>query len=110
MNLKELAEKLNLKLLNEVTIIDRDIRSGYTSDLLSDVMGNAEEDCIWITIQKHPNIVAVASLNEIGAIVLVAGAEPDDETIEKATENDIPIFKTEKRGFEISGEIYNLLK
>ncbi len=110
MNLKEIVDSCGLKLLNDVTIIDRDIKCGYTSDLLSDVMANAQEDSIWITIQKHPNIVAVASLNEIGAIVLVSNTKPDEETVVKATENDIPIFVTEKNGFVISGKIYNLIK
>ena len=62
MKVKELVEKLNLKVLSGEKGLDREIDGCYISDLLSDVMGNAMEGNIWITLQTHKNVMAVASL------------------------------------------------
>ncbi len=43
------------------------------SDLLSDVYAGAKEGDLWITLQLHQNIVAVAFLNNLAGIVIVGG-------------------------------------
>lgn len=110
MKLKTLKDKLNLVHLNEdVNISEIDVSWGYCSDLLSDVIANIDSNYLWITIQKHPNIIAVATLKDIAGIILSNNTDPDPETLIKASENEIPIFKTPKSSFEICGEIYKLL-
>ena len=44
MTLKELAHLLNLEVLTGDTNHERIVKTGYVSDLLSDVIANAEED------------------------------------------------------------------
>ena len=93
MKLKELQEKLNLQLLNnEVDITSKEVSWAYCSDLLSDVIANIEANYLWITIQKHPNIIAVATLKDISGIILTNNTDADPETLSKANENDIPVF------------------
>jgi len=108
MTVKELAEKLNLRVISGEKGMDRLIDGGYTSDLLSDVMGNAEMGQCWVTLQTHKNIMAIASLKELACIVLVKGLEPNSDTIEQSNEEGIPILSTDKEAFEITGEIYSL--
>lgn len=110
MLIKELVEKLQLKVCCGATGLDRNIKGGYTSDLLSDVMGNAAEGDIWITLQTHKNIMAIASLKDISAILLVKGCQPEEETIRESEREKIPILSTPLQTFEITGEIYQLLK
>lgn len=110
MTVKEIAEKLNLKICCGATGLNHEIKGGYTSDLLSDVMGNAGEGCIWITLQTHKNIMAIASLKELSAIVLVKGFQPEQDTIIESESEGIPILSTPKQTFEITGEIFELLK
>ncbi len=109
MTVKELADKLDLKLFSGIAGLDREIKGGYTSDLLSDVMGFAKEGSIWITLQKHRNIMAVASLRDLSAILLVKGFEPEPDVVELSEKEGIPVLGTNMQAFEISGEIYNLL-
>ena len=71
MTVRELATQLKLEVCCGAAGLDKEIKGGYTSDLLSDVMGNAREGNIWITLQTHKNIMAIASLKELAAIVLV---------------------------------------
>ncbi len=110
MKVKELIEKANLKVFSGENGLGNDITGGYTCDLLSDVMGHADAGHIWITLQTHKNVMAIASLKELAAIVLVKGAKPDDDTLQQSNEENIPILGTDLEEFEISGIIYNLIK
>lgn len=89
--------------------LDREVSWGYSSDLLSDVMANAAKNCIWITLQTHPNIVAVASLVGMSAILISRGAVPDPETLNKAVKEKIAVLTTDLPTFEAAGKIYQLL-
>ncbi len=110
MNLAETAKKLNWKILTGQEHMNKNITGGYCSDLLSDVMGNAQEGQIWITIQVHKNIIAVASLKELSAIVLVKGLTASDEAIEAAREEGIVILQTEEAAYETAGKLYHLMQ
>ena len=109
MKVQELVDKLGLKVLSGANGLDREIDGCYISDLLSDVMGNAMEGNIWITLQTHKNVMAVASLKEMACIILVKNLVPNDETIEQSNEEDLPILQTNLPTYEIAGLVYNLL-
>ncbi len=110
MIVKDLIEKLNLSLISGNTGLQNEVLSGYTSDLLSDVMGNISSGAVWITLQSHKNIMAVASLKDVSAIIIVNGFKPETDTIEQSNNENIPILLTNKTAFEISGELFSLLK
>ena len=105
-NLKDIVEKLNLKIVSGD--LNKEVSGGYSSDLLSDVIANAEKDNIWVTLQIHVNIVAVANLKEIAGIILVNGRQPEDATLIKAQQENIPIMLTDLSTFEIVGKLYEL--
>ncbi|AYO31034.1 MAG: hypothetical protein PWR06_44 [Thermoanaerobacteraceae bacterium] len=109
MTLLELREKLELKLLTSKMDENRQVEGGYASDLLSWVMAHARENQVWVTIQSHQNIVAVASLLGLSGIIVAEGVEVDENTIKKADDENIPIFATPKPVYEICGILYNIL-
>ena len=109
MTIKELIDELGLKVFACEGSDTTEITGGYISDLLSDVMGNAEAGNIWITLQAHMNVVAIASLKELSAIILVKDISPDDKVIKKAAELSIPLLGSSENTFELSGKVYNLL-
>ncbi len=108
MTLREIVEKLDLEVKTGSGKLDKEVKGGYVSDLLSDVMANSQEGDIWITLQIHQNIVAVASLNALSGIVLVNGRYPEEETIQKAETEGIPIMVSKSSAFEVVGKLYNL--
>jgi serine kinase of HPr protein (carbohydrate metabolism regulator) len=110
MTVKELAEKASLKIISGEQGLSAEIKGGYTCDLLSDVMGNAEEGYVWITLQTHKNVMAIASLKELAAIILVKGLQPEADTLEQSNKENISILSTDLEEFEISGIVYNLIK
>jgi len=71
MTLIEVVEKLGLRVLTSEDIGDAKVTGGYTCDLLSDVMGNSKTGNLWITMQTHQNILAVARLKDLAGIVIV---------------------------------------
>lgn len=110
MNITEIIKELNLTLIAGNKGVENEITGGYTSDLLSDVMGNIKDGNIWITLQTHKNVMAIASLRDVSAIILVKGLQPDADMLEKANEEDIPILGTTEESFEITGKLYKLIK
>ncbi|MBQ6725170.1 MAG: serine kinase [Bacteroidales bacterium] len=109
MKVKELVEKLNLTVISGEKGLDREIDGCYVSDLLSDVMGNADMGNVWVTLQTHKNVMAIASLKELACVVFVKNLNPAEETIEQSNEEDIPLLSTSMQTYEVVGKIYNLL-
>ncbi len=109
MTVKNLIEEMNLTVFCGEENVDTEIKGGYVSDLLSDVMGFAQEGNVWVTLQTHKNVIAIASLKELACVVLVKGNKPDDDMLEQAQEEGIPVLGTSEQTFEVAGRIYQLL-
>ena len=110
MKLKDVINRLNIKVLCGFADSETEITGAYTSDLLSDVMGRAKNGHAWITMQTHKNIVAVASLKELPLVIIVNGNMPDDDTLEAARAENIMIAGTGDAAFRISGRLYKLFE
>ena len=109
MQVNDIINILELKIFGGATGLGREISGGYTSDLLSDVMGHAERGKIWITLQTNKNVIAVASLKDLAAIILIKGLKPEADMLEQAEAEGIPVLGTTEESFEITGRLYNLL-
>ena len=110
MTVKEIVETLNLKIVSGQESLDMEVTSGYTSDLLSDVIANSKEGNLWITRQTHQNIVAVAKLKDLAGIIIVNSREPDEDTLRKAEEEKVSILCSAEMAFEVSGRLYALIR
>lgn len=96
----EAAEQFGFQWVAGKEGADNEICGVYLGDLLSWVMGNAGESEIWITIQGHVNIIAVAALTGVSGIIVAEGAEIAPETIRKADAEDIPVLATNLSMYE----------
>ena len=108
MKLNEIAKRLELTVRTASDRLDVEVTGGYASDLLSDVIANAGKGNIWVTLQTHQNVVAVAVLRDLSGIIIVNGRKPEEETLKKAEEEKIPIMVTELPTFELVGRLYKL--
>jgi hypothetical protein len=108
MNLAELVERLDLTVHSGRDELARAVGGGYSGDLLSDVIGHGRKDQVWITIQVHPNIIAVAVLKELAAIIVANGREPAEETLARARKEGVPVLGTALTAFEIAGKLHGL--
>ncbi|MFW5877718.1 MAG: DRTGG domain-containing protein [bacterium] len=109
MKIVDLVTALNLKVFSGAKGMNNEVSGAYVSDLLSDVMGNADKGELWITLQTHKNIMAVASLKELPGVILVKGLVPDRAAMEKSDEENIPLLGTDEETFRIAGRLYEIL-
>lgn len=82
--------------------LENEIKTAYMGDLLSWVMGNAPDKNVWITIQGHTNVVAVAMLTGSSCIILAESSKPQEDMIEKACEEGIAVLSSDKSAYEIA--------
>jgi len=109
MNLQQIIDRLNLTILTDSHDFSGIIPTGgYSSDLLSCVMAGARKNHIWITLQAHLNIVAVAALNEVAAIIITENAQPDAASIAKANQQGVILLSTSQHTYEINGKLWEL--
>lgn len=106
MTIRELAEKLNLKLVAGNG--EKEVEGGIASDLLSYVMGKGKEDQIWLTIQIHENIIAVASLLGLAGIIIADGKIPGEGTVKSAEKHNVTLCLAKEKVFELSGKLYEI--
>ncbi len=100
MKLKELIDKFELKALTNIE--DTHIKGVYLSDMLSDVMSRAESGSLWMTIQTHKNIVSVANLIDLSAIIITNGKNVPDGTIELANRFYVNILSSPLPTYELA--------
>ena len=106
LRLSDLVKSFELKIEAGKDRLHEEVTGGYASDLLSDVIAHSRKGNVWITIQTHPNIVAVATMKELAGIILTGGRKPDAETIQKAEEEGIPLLVSPLFTFELVGRLY----
>ena len=102
------VEQLSLSVAASGDRLDAPITGAQVSDLLSYVMANGRRGNLWITIQAHPNIVAVAELTGLSGILVAGGIDPEEETVTRAEEEAIPLLTSPKSSFALAGELYQL--
>jgi len=110
MKLAEIVDHLSLDNLTPASAVIGEVTGGYCGDLLSHVLARATPGDLWITIQHHTNIVAVAQVAGLKAVLIVDGRRPKQETIARAEEGGIVLLGYSKSAFEIAGQLHALLK
>jgi hypothetical protein len=108
-NLQQIIDQLNLTVLTE----PRNFASiatvgGYSSDLLSCVMAGAKKGHVWTTLQAHLNIVAVAALTEVAAVIITENAQPDSASIAKANQQGVILLSTSLPTYEVDGKLWEM--
>lgn len=104
MMLKELAAKLELSCVTELT--DKEITGVYISDMVSDVIANAKAGNLLVTLQVHNNVIAAANLVDVAAVLLTQGKQPDENVVKMANKAQIPIFTTGLNRWQVVTRLY----
>ncbi|MBN1642993.1 MAG: serine kinase [Anaerolineae bacterium] len=93
MQVGQIVQTLGLEVIADADM-ERQVSGGYAADLLSCAMAGARAGDIWVTLQAHPNVIAVASLLDLAAVLITEGMAPDAETVHKAREAGINLLRT----------------
>ena len=108
MKVCEIVEQLGWRVLAGAGGLDVEVTGGYVADLLSCVMAGAEAGDLWITLQTHANIVAVASLLGVSAVIVAEGAGVPEGTVEKAEEQGMPVLSSPDPVYESVAQLIAL--
>lgn len=108
MKINDLIEALDLTVATNNSDLTAEVTGGYASDLLSNVMGQASAGMVWVTMQGHQNIAAVAALLGLAAVIVAGGTAVEKEAVIKAENNDVVILTTNLPTYEVVGRIYAL--
>lgn len=107
MIVQDIVECLQAQVAGGAAKVDNQITGGYASDLLSHVMGQASNGSVWVTMQGHQNIIAVASLLGLSAVIIAGDIKPDKEAVAKADAEEIPLLLTPLSTFTVAGLLYS---
>ena len=107
MEIKKVQEELNLETIVEGNQ-ELEVTGGHIGDLLSNVMSHAEAGDLWITIQGHQNVAAIALLTEVAGVVVAEGLSIDEDTIAKAEAKGINLYQSKLSSYELAGQLYEL--
>lgn len=108
MKVKDIVESLKLKVLCGEEFLEKEVEGGYTCDLLSWVMSHGNKGNAWVTVQVHPNVIAIAVLLEFSCIIIPEDIEVEGVSIEKAIGEGIPILQASESAFTICGKLKDL--
>lgn len=108
MTLKEIVDAIGLTVCGSGEGLSQEVSGGYASDLLSDVIARSKAGEVWVTMQVHVNIIAVAVLKDLPAIILVNGRQPADDTLQKAAEEHVTLLVSPHSAFATVGKLYSL--
>jgi hypothetical protein len=106
--IEELASALELEPMTGHSALQREVSGGYASDLLSCVMARARADNVWVTLQAHANVVAVASLLGLAAVIITEGIQPDAATCTKAEAEGVVLLSTPRTTYAVVAELARL--
>ncbi len=108
MIVREIVQALDLKVIAGSVELNREITGGYCADLLSCVMARAKAGNVWATLQAHPNVIAVAMLLELAAVIVTEGAPAPAEVIAKANAEGVALLSTPHTTFWVAAELARL--
>ena len=105
MTVKELTELIEAKNMVAEADAGKEVSCGYTCDLLSWVMAHGAAGMAWVTVQTHMNVIAVASLMEMAAVIIPEDIQMEAPSLEKAKEEGISVLQTQLTAYEICARL-----
>ena len=110
MKVSGLAKALGCEILSgSGSALEREATGGYCGDLLSWVMGRALAGSAWVTIMSNINVAAVAALTDVSCVILAEGVKPDQDLLNRATHEDLPLLSSEFPAYELCWRIKEAL-
>lgn len=101
MRVRELVSELGLEIVHEGDHMDDPVEGGYCGDLLSDVIASGKRHDVWVTIQSHENIIAVATLKDFSAVVLSKSTAPQPQTLEHARREGVTLLRSNLTTYQV---------
>ena len=106
MQLQEVLNITEARTFAADTDLTIEVRVGFASDLMSDVLVPNLAQGLLITGLTNPQVMRTAEMAEVAAVLMVRGKTPQPETLELSRSLGIPIIGTRMIMFEACGRLY----
>ena len=106
MKLSEVKEILNADVIVGTEKLNMEVTTAFGCDLMSDVLAFAKAGSLLLTGLTNTQVIRIANVLDIAAIILVRGKKPQTEALVLAKELQIPILTTKYILFETAGILY----
>ena len=106
MKLSDVKKILDANVIVGEEKLDIEVTTAFGADLMSDVLSFAKAGCLLLTGLTNTQVVRIANVLDMAAIILVRGKKPPAETISMAKNLQIPILTTKYILFETAGRLY----
>lgn len=107
MNLSQIIGIAQGEVITDELSTDVNIHGGYCADLMSDVLAYSRPRAVLITGLTNPQVVRTAQMADFRAIIFVRGKRPQQETIDIAVQENIPLISSPFGMFELSGKLHD---
>jgi predicted transcriptional regulator len=101
MQLRDVVDDLGLTVLAGGESLLREVTGGYVGDLMSDAIAHAAAGGVWVTVQTHANVVAVAIMKELAGVVISGGRAPEEDTLARAVREEVPLLSSRLTSYEL---------
>ena len=108
MRVRDVVTALDLEIIHEGDHMDDAVEGGYSGDLLSDVIAASRRHDMWITIQSHENIIAVATLKDLAAVVLARNSIPHTETVDHAKREEVTLLRSPLTSYQLVARLVSM--
>jgi predicted transcriptional regulator len=99
MKLSEVAELLDAKVVCGEAYLERDVRFGFASDLMSDVLTLSTDNMLLITGMSNLQTIRTAEMADIEQVLVVRNKSITPEMNEIARDNNIVILACSRSMF-----------
>lgn len=82
------------------------VHSVCGSDLLSDVLAFCKENTLLLTGITNMQVIRTVEISDLIGIVFVRGKRPDQDVLQAAKDNNIPVLLTKNTMYEACGLLY----
>jgi predicted transcriptional regulator len=108
MIVREVIDALELTVFSGAEHLDVEVTGGVISDILSDVMAQAQKGALWVTHQTHENVLAIVFFKSLSGIILPSGLSLEETAAKKAAEKNLPVLRSNLPAFQIVGKLWDL--
>ena len=106
MKISEVRDILNAEVVVGDNQLDKTVDAAGGADLLEDILVALADGSVFLTGVVSEQVLRIAKLAGVGAVVFVRGKKPDKAAIDLAKSYDIPVLLTDYSMFVASGRLY----
>lgn len=107
MTIREIAEKINGRVICGEEKMSQGVFFAFSSDLMSDVLKVDRENILLITGLANLQTIRTAEMSDINCIIFARNKKVSSDIISLARENGMVLVESPFSVFKISGELYH---